>query len=86
MDKKNKKKFDWKILLLSFGITCVILAVVIGLMIWWYSITMANSQIDWEWNTPLVWIGNGVAFLIMFGIIHHFLKKPKDDRQEKWNP
>lgn len=84
MAKKKKKKTDWKTLLLSFAITCVILGIVIGLMIWWYSVAMAHTQIHWEWNTPLVWILNGVAFLIMFGIVHHFLKKPRDDQQEKW--
>lgn len=85
--KKEKKTIQWKALLISFGITCLMLGAVIGLTIWYQTSVVTNAIVKWEWNTPSVWIGNGIAFLIMFAIIFHFVKKPKKkEPQENWNP
>ena len=86
MDKQEKKKkIQWKAVWISFGVTCVMLGIVIALTIWFQNSVM--TLVQWEWNTPEVWIGNAIAFLIMFAIIYHFVKKPKEDRysqEEKW--
>ncbi len=87
MSKKTEKKskIQWKALLISFGITCVLLGIVIALTIWYQTSVVTNQIVKWEWNTPAVWIGNGIAFLIMFLIIFHFVKKPKEkEQQESW--
>jgi len=81
--KKEKKKIQWKALLISFGATCVLLGIVIGLTIWFQN--TSKTVIQWRWDMPELIIGNGIAFLIMFAIIYHFVKKPtKKDEQESW--
>lgn len=84
--KEEKKESKLKALLLSFGITCLMLGAVIGLTIWYQTSVVTNSVVKWEWNTPSVWIGNGIAFLIMFAIVYHFLKPKKKESRENWNP
>ncbi len=85
---KNKKtKIQWKALLISFGITCVMLGIVIGLTVWYQSSLSSTGKILFRWDATELIIGNGIAFLIMFAIIFHFVKKPKKDKyeqQEKW--
>lgn len=83
--KKKEKKVQWKALGISFGIACVMLAAVIGLTVWYQTSVITSAVVKWQWNTPEVWIGNAIAFLIMFAILYHFIKKPKEkDQQEKW--
>ncbi len=82
---KEKKKFPWKELLISFGITCALLGVVIGLTVWYQSSLSGVASVLFEWNTTELIIGNAIAFLIMFLIIFHFVKKPKKkEQQESW--
>ncbi len=82
--KKAKKKIQWKAILISFGITCVMLGVVIGAFLWYSSYLSRNGNVVWEGGMTELIIGNGIAFLVMFGILYHFIKKPKEDQQEKW--
>ena len=87
MSKNTEKKGSrLKALLISFAITCAMLGAVIGLTIWYQSSVVTNAIVKWEWNTPSVWIGNAIAFLIMFAIVYHFVKPKKQDQQENWNP
>ena len=87
-EKKEKKerRIQWKAVLISFGITCVLLGIVIALTIWYQNSVM--TLVPWDWNMPEVFIGSGIAFLVMFFIIYHFVKKPKNKKygSENWNP
>ncbi len=75
MENKEKKKFDWKTLLISLAITLVMLAAVMGAQYWFTSTT--RMEFDNKW----MWIGNLVGGVIMFFIVRHFVKGPKDDKQ-----
>lgn len=85
MRKKKEKKIQWRALLISFGITCVMLGIVIGLSIWYMNNLSGTGRILWKGDAIELIIGNGIAFLIMFAILYHFIKKPKkNDQQESW--
>lgn len=75
--EKPKKKFRWQEPLIAFGITCALQALVIGLTIWYQSSVVTG--INWVWDMKEMWIGNGIAFLIVFAIIYGFIKKPKEE-------
>lgn len=83
MNKQNKKNtIQWKALLISFGVTCVILGIVIGLTIWYQNSLSGTGKIIFRWDATELIVGNGIAFLIMFAIIYHFIKKPKDKHEQ----
>ena len=71
--KGKKKTFDWKAWLISLGITVLMLGIVVAAQYWFVSTT--NIQLEQK----SVWIGNAIGGIIMLFIVHHFVKKPKDD-------
>lgn len=70
---KDKKKFNWKEWLISLIVTLVMLGLVMGAQYWYTSVTGI------ELDTKFVWIGNLVGGVMMLFIVHHFVKKPKDN-------
>ena len=73
MDKKGKKKTDIKALLISLLITFVMLGIVVGAQYWFSGTT--RMELDTKW----AWIGNLVGGVVMFFIVHRFVRGPKDD-------
>lgn len=73
MDKKETKRrlIEW---LISLFITLVMLGLVMAGQYWYTSVTHI------ELESKAVWIGNAVGGFITLLIVHHFVKKPKDDR------
>lgn len=69
----TKKGSRWKEWLISLLITLVILGIVVALQ-YWFAKTSGLGM-----NTTITWIGNAVGGFIMLFIVHHFVKKPKDD-------
>ena len=69
MDVKKSKLKEW---LISLIITLVMLGAVLGAQ-YWYTKTTGI-----ELDTLFVWIGNAVGGLLMLFLVHHFVKKPKD--------
>ena len=71
MKKETKRKLiEW---LISFAVTLVLLGLVVAGLYWYMSMT--RMQLDMK----AVWIGNAVGGIIMLLIVHHFVKKPKED-------
>lgn len=69
----QSKGFQWKEWLISLLITLVILGIVVALQ-YWFAKTSGLGM-----NQQISWIGNAVGGIIMLFIVHHFVKKPKDD-------
>lgn len=74
---RNKKRSRGREMLISLAITVGLLLVIIGLTFWyqWYSGTA------FDFMTLL--ITDSVGFLIMYGIVYHFVKTP-DDNEDNW--
>ena len=71
MKKETKRKrIEW---LISFAVTLVLLGLVVAGLYWYMSMTRM------ELDMKAVWIGNAVGGIIMLLIVHHFVKKPKED-------
>lgn len=71
MKKETKRKlFEW---LISFAVTLVLLGLVVAGLYWYMSMTRM------ELDMKAVWIGNAVGGFIMLLIVHHFVKKPKEN-------
>lgn len=70
---KDKKKFNWKEWLISLIVTLVMLGLVMGAQYWYTSVTGI------ELDANFVWIGNLVGGVMMLFIVHHFVKKPKEN-------
>ena len=71
MKKETKRKLiEW---LISFAVTVVLLGLVVAGLYWYMSMTRM------ELDMKAVWIGNAVGGIIMLLIVHHFVKKPKED-------
>ncbi len=71
MKKEIKRKLiEW---LISFAVTLVLLGLVVAGLYWYMSMTRM------ELDMKAVWIGNAVGGIIMLLIVHHFVKKPKED-------
>lgn len=71
MKKETKRKLiEW---LISFAVTLVLLGLVVAGLYWYMSMTRM------ELDMKAVWIGNAVGGFIMLLIVHHFVKKPKED-------
>ena len=71
MKKETKRKLiEW---LISFAVTLVMLGLVVAGLYWYMSMTRM------ELDMKAVWIGNAVGGIIMLLIVHHFVKKPKED-------
>ncbi len=71
MKKETKRKLiEW---LISFAVTLVLLGLVVAGLYWYMSMTRM------ELDMKAVWIGNAVGGIIMLLIVHHFVKKPKED-------
>jgi heme/copper-type cytochrome/quinol oxidase subunit 2 len=76
----EKKRSRWRELLLAFLITCVVFGIVIGMTIYWCMSYIFDGNVMWKWlwTNSYIWLGNGIAFLIVFLVVYHFIKKPKD--------
>lgn len=72
MEKKEKRKSNWKAPVLALVITLVMLAAVMG-MAWWY-----QSSTGMELDPKGMWIANAIGGVIMFLLVYHFVKKPKE--------
>ena len=70
-ENKNTRLKEW---LISLIITLVMLGLVMGAQYWYTGMT--GILFDTKW----VWIGNLVGGVIMIFIVHHFVKRPKDDQ------
>lgn len=71
MKKETKRKLiEW---LISFAVTLVLLGLVVAGLYWYMSMTRM------ELDMKAVWIGNAVGGIITLLIVHHFVKKPKED-------
>lgn len=71
MKKETKRKLiEW---LISFAVTLVLLGLVVAGLYWYMSMTRM------ELDMKAVWIGNAVGGFVMLLIVHHFVKKPKED-------
>ena len=70
--ESKKKNRNLRALLISLGITLVLLAVVMG-MAWWY-----QNATGMELDAKGIWIANGIGGLLVFLILYHFIKKPKE--------
>jgi membrane protein YdbS with pleckstrin-like domain len=71
MKKETKRKLiEW---LISFAVTLILLGLVVAGLYWYMSMTRM------ELDMKAVWIGNAVGGIIMLLIVHHFVKKPKED-------
>ena len=71
MKKETERKLiEW---LISFAVTLVLLGLVVAGLYWYMSMTRM------ELDMKAVWIGNAVGGIIMLLIVHHFVKKPKED-------
>ena len=71
MKKETKRKLiEW---LISFAVTLVLLGLVVAGLYWYMSMTRM------ELDMKAVWIGTAVGGIIMLLIVHHFVKKPKED-------
>lgn len=71
MKKETKRKLiEW---LISLAVTLVLLGLVVAGLYWYMSMTRM------ELDMKAVWIGNAVGGFIMLLIVHHFVKKPKED-------
>ena len=70
---QNKKKFEWREWLISLIITLIMLGLVVGAQYWFTQTTKI------ELDTKFLWIGNVIGSVLMLFIVHHFVKKPKDD-------
>lgn len=68
--KKSGRLKEW---LISLLITLIILGVIVAVEYWF-----ANSS-GFGINQQITWIGNAIGGVIMLLIVHHFIKKPKDD-------
>ena len=71
MKKETKRKLiEW---LISFAVTLVLLGLVVAGLYWYMCMTRMRPDMN------AVWIGNAVGGIIMLLIVHHFVKKPKED-------
>lgn len=75
MDKKAENKRRLKEWLISLAVTLLLLCAVLGAQYWYTATT--GIQLD----TTAVWIGNAVGGVFMLLLVHHFVKKPRDDRE-----
>ena len=75
--KRQKEPFDWKAWLISLLITLVLVGGVLGFQYW------LTSQFENTVDQGAFWTGNllgdAVGGFIMLFIVHHFVKKPKND-------
>lgn len=76
---EKNKKIDWKAWIISLIVTLLLLAMVMGAQYWYTSVT--HIQLD----TTAVWIGNAVGGILMLFLVHHFVKKPRDDGQNAYH-
>lgn len=72
-EQPKKKDNRWKEWLISLLITLVVLGIVVALQ-YWFAGTSGLGM-----NGTITWIGNIVGGIIMLFVVHHFVKKPKDD-------
>lgn len=70
IQKKSSGLKEW---LISLLITLIVLGIVVALQ-YWFAKTSGLGM-----NMTITWIGNAVGGIIMLFIVHHFVKKPKDD-------
>lgn len=66
----GEKLKEW---LISLLITLVVLGIVVALQ-YWFAKTSGLGM-----NGSIMWGGNAIGGFIMLFIVHHFVKKPKDD-------
>lgn len=75
MDKKAENKRRLKEWLISLAVTLVLLGLVLGAQYWYTTTTRI------ELDMTAVWIGHAVGGVLMLFLVHHFVKKPRDDRE-----
>lgn len=72
--KKSGKLKEW---LISLLITLIILGIIVAVQYWFASASHFGM------NVQIIWTGNAIGGFIMLLIVHHFVKKPKDDDHQK---
>ncbi len=75
MDKNIKTKESLKEWLISLAITLVLLGAVMG-GLYWFTATTGIQLV-----TSYIWICNAVGGILMLLLVHHFVKKPRDEEQ-----
>lgn len=75
MEKNTKTKESLKEWLISLAITLVLLGVVMG-GLHWFTATTGIQLV-----TSYIWISNAVGGVLMLLLVHHFVKKPRDEEQ-----
>ena len=75
MDKNVKTKESLKEWLRSLTITLVLLGAVMG-GLYWFTATTGIQLV-----TSYIWICNAVGGILMLLLVHHFVKKPRDEEQ-----
>ena len=75
MDKNVKTKESLKEWLISLAITLVLLGAVMG-GLYWFTATTGIQLV-----TSDIWICNAVGGILMLLLVHHFVKKPRDEEQ-----
>ena len=75
MDKKAENKRRLKEWLISLAITLVLLGAVMG-GLYWFTATTGIQLV-----TTYIWISNAIGGVLMLFLVHHFVKKPRDDRE-----
>ena len=73
MDKNVKTKESLKEWLISLAITLVLLGAVMG-GLYWFTATTGIQLV-----TSYIWICNAVGGILMLLLVHHFVKKPRDE-------
>lgn len=68
----KKEQSRARALLISLGVTLGMLALVMGMAYWYQSAT--GMQLD----PKGMWTGNAIGGVIMFLIVYHFVRKPKE--------
>ena len=81
MEKKKKKdankKFRWQEWLLALAVTLVLLAAVVGYQFWLTDTVHKTLEPAAFWRGNI--IGDAVGGLFVLLLVHHFIKKPKED-------
>ena len=77
MDKKETAKRKLREWLISLGITLVLLAAVVGFQFWLTDALHKSFDPDAFWKGNI--IGDAIGGLILLLVVHHFVKKPKED-------
>lgn len=77
MDRGNKKYKNTKELIISLIAALVMFGAGMGVALWQRAATL--SRVDEPMAVGTIIIVNALGALVMFGIVYHFIKKPKDD-------